>query len=326
MRVLWTHNSDPSILNAGCFMYPILPGLRDLGVDVHLEYLGNMRSPFNILRARRRIRELATGFDLVHAQYGSACALVTAAVSDRPTVVTIRGSDWNTYDSSIKFLYFHTRFARMMTRIALPSFTGIITVSQRIQRSMIPYAPNAHFLVLPSAIDLGRWKPFSSNFPRNRACTWSQREKKVLFISINPSNPIKRFGLCQEVMSLVNQQQENVTFSVASNIPHAEMHKFVASFDAVLCTSGSEGWPNSIKEALACNIPFVSTDVSDLAEIAAQEPSCRVCAADAGELARNLCEVLQMPRPDNLRRFVEPMGVKISSEKLISFYKSLLRM
>ena len=307
-------------------MYTMLSGLRDLGIDVHLEYLGNMRSPFNLLRARRRIRELAKSFDLVHAQYGSACALVTSAVSDRPTVVTIRGNDWNTHDSSISFAYFHTRLARMMTWLALPSFTGIIPVSWRIQRSMIPYAPKAQFLVLPSAIDLGRWKPLDRSFTRNRTCTWSKQEKKVLYVSLRPSDPIKQYGLCQEVMSLVNQQQENVTFSVASNIPHAEMHKFVASFDAVLCTSESEGWPNSIKEALACNIPFVSTDVSDLAEIAAQEPSCRVCAADANELARNLCEVLRLPRPDNLRRFVEPMDVKISSEKLVSFYKSLLRM
>ncbi len=326
MRVLWTHNFNPAALSSGCFMYTTAAGLRDLGVSVSLEYLGNLRSPLNIVRARKRIAERAKEYDIVHAQYGSACALVTAAVSDRPTVLTVRGSDWNTHDSTIGFAYFHTRFARTMTRLALPHFTAITPVSRRLQRSLAPFAPQARFLVLPSSIDLSKWHPRDIKHGKKDRGGRQGNGKKVLFVSLRRSNAIKRYDLCQKVMALVNQSLDGVVLRAASGVSHAEMPEFVAACDVILCTSGSEGWPNCIKEALACNLPFVSTDVSDLAEIAAQEPSCRVCASDADELARNLCEVLSMPPPANLRRFVEPMGVKVSSEKLVSLYESLLQL
>jgi len=184
--------------------------------------------------------------------------------------------------------------------------------------SIIPYASQAQFLILPAPIDLEKWtqqKPMINN----------RKEKWVLFTSQRISDPVKRYALCKKVIELANQSMHNIVLRTAVDLPHAAMPAFVASCDAILCTSESEGWPNSIKEALACNVPFVSTDISDLAEIAAQEPSCRVCNPNAVDLARNLCEVLKMPRQNNLRRFVDPMDIKTSSRRLLSFYESLLK-
>ena len=81
MRVLWTHNFDPAIPNSQVYINIAAGGLRSLGVDLHLEFLGNMRSIRNLQRARQRVRALALGFDVIHAQYGSACALATAAAA-----------------------------------------------------------------------------------------------------------------------------------------------------------------------------------------------------------------------------------------------------
>ena len=77
MRVLWTHNFDPAMPNSQVYMNIAAGGLRALGVDLHLEFLGNLRSFGNLRQARRHVRDLAAGFDVVHAQYGSACALAT---------------------------------------------------------------------------------------------------------------------------------------------------------------------------------------------------------------------------------------------------------
>jgi hypothetical protein len=71
-------------------------------------------------------------------------------------------------------------------------------------------------------------------------------------------------------------------------------------------------------------VPFVATDVSDLAEIASREPSCRICKPDPELLAKVLCEVLQAPRPMNLRRHVVIMDLKASSKRLSDIYKFLL--
>ncbi|NTW83793.1 MAG: glycosyltransferase [Chlorobiaceae bacterium] len=299
-------------------MYTSAKGMQDVGVDVHLEYLGNLRSPKQIARMRKHLREIASGFDVVHAQYGSACAYVTSAVIDKPTVLTMRGNDWEIHKSTVGFHYLHTRLAKWLTCRSLSSFSVVISVSKRMQKSISEYDPSLRYMVLPDPIDLGQW-------PRNHSRAIRNGEKRVLYTSQRLADPIKGYDLCKKVIELANSRLDGVVLCTANDIPYSKMPEFVSSCDAILCTSESEGWPNSIKEALACNLPFVSTDVSDLADIASQEPSCRVCRRDAEELAANLCEVLQMKRPDNLRKYVEPMDIRSSSEKLLALYESLVR-
>ena len=98
MRVLWTHNFDPAKPNSQVYMNTAAEGLRAAGVDLTLEYLGNLRSPGNLARARARVRARARDFDLVHAQYGSACALATNGARGVPSVLSIRGNDWSVHD------------------------------------------------------------------------------------------------------------------------------------------------------------------------------------------------------------------------------------
>jgi len=316
MRVLWTHNFNPLKPNAGCFMHTSANGLRALGVDVQFEFLGNLRSPWNVLAARKRIRLRARDFDVVHAQYGSACAFVTAGVDDRPTVVTVRGNDWNLHNETFHPLYFHTRLARAMTRRSLETFSAVLPVSNRMAKEIAHEVQKSRITVMPSPIDLALW------IPRMHA---THVTRNVLFTANALRDPIKRFSLCERTIAIVKQNIGDVTLKIASGISHTDMPSFVATCDAVLCTSETEGWPNSVKEALACNVPFVSTDVSDLSKIADQENTCRICEPDPNSLARNLCEVLRSPRSPSLRRHVEHMDLKPSCERLIHIYKSLVR-
>src|SRR5688500_13574760 len=116
MRVLWPHNFNPEQPNSQVFMNIAAAGVRACGVDLQCEYLGNLRSPANLVRARKRVQHLARDFDIVHAQYGSACGLAVSAVTGARKVLSIRGNDWSVYDQSLNFHYFHTRLARWMTR------------------------------------------------------------------------------------------------------------------------------------------------------------------------------------------------------------------
>jgi hypothetical protein len=71
---------------------------------------------------------------------------------------------------------------------------------------------------------------------------------------------------------------------------------------------------------LACNVPFVSTDVSDLAAIAETEPNCFVADASPQALARALGETLDYRGPSNLRCHVEPMALDAIGRRLLEIY------
>jgi glycosyltransferase involved in cell wall biosynthesis len=325
MRVLWTHNFDPARPNSQVFMNIAAAGVRSRGVDLECEYLGNLRSVRNLAAARRRLRRVGKDFDVVHAQYGSACGYATTAIEGVPKVLSIRGNDWNVHDEALGFHYIHTRLARAMTRRSMPHYDAILTVSRRVAADVQAFAPDARIVPLPSPIDLSRFVPRDKcearrllGFPN------SDSERWVLFNALSLKDPIKRFPLAKQVFELANKRCGNLRLRVATDLPHEALPLFTAACDVILCTSETEGWPNCVKEALACNVPFVSTDVSDLRDIARNEPSCRVCSDAPAVLAENLCEVLALPGTPDVRKHVAPMSLDVSSERLVSLYESLV--
>ena len=325
MRVLWTHNFDPSKPNSQVFMNIAAEGLRSCGINLECEYLGNLRSVKNLESARRRLPRFARDFDVVHAQYGSACAFATAAVDGVPKVLSIRGNDWNVHDGALGFYYFHTRAARWMTRRSLPRFDAIVTVSNRVAKDVKAFAPGAAVVSIPSPVDVRKFVPRDKREARAQLGFADSTERWVLFNALSLEDPIKRYRLAKQVFDLANARCGNLRLRIATNLPHSEVPLLTAACDVILCTSETEGWPNCVKEALACNVPFVSTDVSDLRDIADVEPSCRVCVDDPEILAENLCEVANRNEAVNVRKYVEPMSVDALSAKLISVYESVLR-
>ncbi len=159
MRILWTHNFDPDKPNSQVYMNTAAAGVQARGVDLHLEYLGNLRSIPNLLRARRRVRALSRAFDLVHAQYGSACALATMAASCLPKILSIRGNDWSVHRERVGFYYVHTRLARAMTRLAIRRYDCVLSVSDRMATELRRVARMPNVMTLPSPIDITRFVP-----------------------------------------------------------------------------------------------------------------------------------------------------------------------
>jgi len=236
----------------------------------------------------------------------------------------LRGSDWNRHTTSYKYDYWHTIIAKWLTRFSINKYDCILAVSNRMFLDLEHKNQKIQVLSLPAPIDLNHFIPLEKEKARKLLGYTDNHEKWVLFITGNINNPIKRYSLAKKAIILANAKFGNIKLRIAENIPHSKMPLFVAACDLILCTSDNEGWPNSIKEALACNLPFVSTDVSDLHEIADKEPTCRICPPDATIIAENICQVLSNPRNDNLRRHVIQMDTHIINKKIKDLYIDLV--
>lgn len=325
MNILWTHNFDTSInKNAGVFMFLAAKGLIDMGVRIELEYLGDLRSVTNLNSKKNYIRKISNKFDIVHAQYGSACALVTSYVESRPKLLSLRGSDWNLYTQSYGYNYWHTKISKFMTGFSMRNYDKVITVSDRMAVEVKAEYKSINVKAIPSPIDLTKFVPMDKCHARELLGYSNNNEKWVLFNSQDINNSIKRYSLAKKSVDIANAKIGNIKIKVANNLSHSDIPLFVAACDLILCTSEYEGWPNSIKEALACNLPFVSTDVSDLKEIAAKEPTCRICPPQEEILAENICDVLSLPRSVDLRKHVISMSLENSCNKLLKIYNNLM--
>jgi glycosyltransferase involved in cell wall biosynthesis len=328
IKVLWTTNEDPQKQNSLVYLISSMKDLENHGIDAHLECIGSLKTPHAFWQAVRHIQSISNSFDIIHSQYGSACGLATSLSTNRLKILTLRGSDWtNTYSSCLKTRS-HNFAAKFLTLISLRRYSKVITVSNRIAASIRRLQNAPPVTVRPSAIDLDKFKLIDRQIARTAIGEGSDQRAWILFTSLSIYDPNKRYQLACDAFNIANQSfGGNLRFKLLSEVPHEMVPLHVAACDVILCTSQSEGWPNCIKEAMACGIPFVSTDVSDLKEISQLAPNCKVCSERAADLANALIEILNTPSnraKDGLiiRSAVESMSTKVSSKMLADIYKT----
>lgn len=325
LRCLWVHNFDPSIPVGGVFMHTLADAMQECGVNVDLLYTGKLSNPLEIWRARALLREIEGGFDIVHAQYGSMCSLVASAAKGRK-LLSLRGSDWYDIPVGPWDQRLHGALANLLTRRGLAYYDRVVVMSHHMRHALEKRdkARAQRLEVLPDGLDLELFQPMDRQACRQALGHGDDQRPWVLLTTLLADNPIKRVHLAREVVELARRVVPDLVLKVASDVAHRDMPLWVNSCNVTLMTSIHEGWPNAIKESLACNVPFVSTDVSDLALISASEPSCRTVAADPQLLADALVKSLQDGNAHNLRVHVTDMEVHVIARRLRQIYCDMM--
>jgi glycosyltransferase involved in cell wall biosynthesis len=80
-----------------------------------------------------------------------------------------------------------------------------------------------------------------------------------------------------------------------------------------------------VKEAMACNLPIVTTDVGDSREIVGRTRGCFVCRRDPFELAAALKIVLRAGRRTTGRQDIEHLSLESASRRVLALYEGVAR-
>lgn len=313
MKVYWIHNYSGKN-SSGVFMFEQFEQMED---NVTLVNVGNLYNPYNFLKQYLRLRKVIHHLDIVHAQYGSGTGFLTSYLPGEK-IVTLRGSDW--YKSPAKGLIskFHIWFGNLLTKLSLNRFDVLIVMSELMKKEVSLSYPDKRIEVLPSGIDLQKFRP-------EKKANEVSKKKQIVFSSIHDNNPVKRHDLALRVLDELRKDYKEITLLYLNNVPHKDVSALLNKADVILLTSIHEGWPNVIKEGLACNIPFVSTDVSDLKQIAEKTNLCHVCKDDPKELANSLKKVFNSKQTEDLRQFVMSMEISKTANRLYSIYQQIAK-
>ncbi|MFB6130753.1 MAG: glycosyltransferase [Salinigranum sp.] len=255
------------------------------------------RSVREYLRFYGRTLRAAIGrHDVVHANYGLLGPLALAQPR-RPVVLTLWGSDLM---GEADWL---TRLSRASARLA-----DATVLPSRAMASELP----GSYTYIPFGVDTDLFRPIQRSAARERV-GWD-REGAVALFPYDPARPEKDYRLAKRV---VERAPIDVRLEVVSSAPHEEMPHYLNASDALLVTSTRESGPMVAKEAAACGVPVVSTDVGFVSEI----PGATVCETADG-LATALAGAVGDDRsvPDRPPVDEGEYGLDRMAERLVSLY------
>ncbi len=311
-RILWTHNFPKIPGGGGVWMYNQYEFVKD---KVDLYYMNDLRNPIWFILHLFRLRRISKKYEIVHAQYGSAVGFLTS-FAKAIRIVSLKGSDWYKAPGRSIFDRLRIFLGSALTKFALLRSNHVIVMSDAMRSMVVKKFPETRITTIVDPIDI-------ENFvatPENR----QRPVKRVLFASSTLHNPIKRFSLAKKAVSHLQKRMENVELVVMTKVPYDKVSEFMNATDVLLLTSTHEGWPNVVKEMLALDKPFVSTDVSDLAAVASKTNSCYVCTDDFKELGDALFKSLNAPKED-LRYLVESYSMESALSTLYKVYDQYSR-
>jgi glycosyltransferase involved in cell wall biosynthesis len=182
---------------------------------------------------------------------------------------------------------------------------------------------SAKSVVIPDGINFALFGPI----PRQQARAtlgWDASRYYVVFAN-NPAIPVKNFALAQAAIERLRERGMTAELVVANGLPQAQVMQYINASNVLILPSVAEGSPNVVKEAMACNVPVVATDVGDVAQVLAQTEGCSVCLHDADALAEGLVAALQHTERTTGREDISYLDSMEVVKQVVELYEQAIK-
>lgn len=313
MRVLLITNMYPTAEEPsfGTFVKDQADHLRSAGVEIDILFINGRQNKMNYFWGIFRFCSalLKKRYDIVHAHY-AITGFIARLQFLYPTVVTYHGAE--VYDHVPAWLKY---LARRGHRI----FNRVIVVSQREKEAMIK--ANDKVQIIPGGVDFDKFLPIPVT--EARAQLSLPQDASLVLWAGEYWQFEKRFELVEASMVTLKQHHPKAELVLVSGKPHSLIPTYMSACDVLLLTSRSEGSPTVIKEAMACNLPIVSTDVGDVAEVIGGVEGCHLIQPEVDDIVDKLLQVLRKGQRTQGRDKIEFLRSDAIAWRVIAVYNEL---
>lgn len=276
----------------------VIEGYRDKG-----EYLRSIGQVWQAARAGR--------YDIVHYHFGlSACSAPLVRLLTRARVViTFHGTD-----------ILGPLWMRLVSKTMACFAHACIGVSAEISSRLIRLCRRCE--TIPCAVN-------ETVFVEHRDDARAESGLPIVVFPSSAQRPEKNYPLFAQVLRQLSAQHGiRVQERYIDGLERSEVRDLLARAACLLMTSTREGSPQSVKEAMAVNLPVVSVDVGNVRQLLdGVSPGMVVFDHDAGRLTHELADVLKAGTRSNGRERLAALGYFSAdvSTKLKALYASLCR-
>jgi glycosyltransferase involved in cell wall biosynthesis len=248
------------------------------------------------------LRHALDGYDIVHANYGLTGP--AALAQPKPSVLSLWGTD------------LYGRFgpvSKLCARLA----DAVIVMSEPMAEEL-----DQPCHVIPHGVNVDLFSP-SDQQAAQAELGWDHDRLHVLF-PYSTTTEVKDYPRAERVVAAAAERLDvPVELQTVAGEPHERMPIYMNAADSLLLTSKWEGSPNSPKEAMACNLPVVATDVGDVADQLRGVSHSHVCETDE-ELVDALVSVLEAGEPSDGRERAREYSLEAMGRRIIAVYDDVL--
>ncbi|MFZ1467235.1 MAG: glycosyltransferase [Anaerolineae bacterium] len=312
MRVLLVTNMYPSPRRPhfGTFVHDEVEALRGLGVEMDVLFADGQRHTLNYVAGMAAVLGRSLGrqrYDLVHAHYVLSGVLARCQLR-WPLVLTLHGSEvavgWT------------PPLSRALARLA----DWVIVTSPRVLDDLHMNLP--HVAVIPCGIDLDLFTPGEQAAARAALGLPAERQ---LVVFVGEPRPEKQVHLLEGAVARLQAAGQPVDLLIASGQPHERVPLFMQAADVLGLTSSYEGSPMVIKEAMACNLPIVATDVGDVAGVIRDTAGCYLAAPTVESVTDKLASALAFGGRTDGRSRIRHLSGAAAAQQVLAVYHEVLR-
>lgn len=240
---------------------------------------------------------------LIHAHYGLS-GLLANTQRRIPVITTYHGSDINNAK-----IYPFSRFNMMLS-----AYNIFVSEKNKLKAGL-----QFNQSLIPCGIDTELFTPADKQHARN-ALGLDADKQYILFagaFNITVKNP----DLAKAAAALL----PTVELIELSGYSREQVALLLNAVDVVLMTSFTEGSPQIIKEALACNCPVVSVPVGDVPDLIEHIQGCFIITYDSVEIADKIQLALDYGRLTEGRIRILNLGLDSESvaRKILVVYEKV---
>nr|WP_295923764.1 glycosyltransferase family 4 protein [uncultured Dyadobacter sp.] len=288
------------------FIYDQVKAVEKADAGIWFDYFFIRHKGFSgYLKSRQELvaRLAETNYDYIHAHF-SLSALLANLQRKVPVISTFHGSDIN------------VQKLRLISAAVELLSEKTIYVSDLLRKRSLVSSKNKSF-VLPCGIDFDIFKIEHKETARKQL--GFKPDKKYILFSSAFDNPVKNYPLAREAIGLL--ANEEIELIELKNFSRVQVAQLLSAADAALMTSHTEGSPQFVKEALACNCPVITTDVGDARHWIAGVEGCYLTSYEPADVADKLRKVLSGTVSIRGREAVQSLDNRLIARRLIEIYR-----
>jgi hypothetical protein len=313
---LWPYEGDPSY---GCFVKAQMESLRPLGVDYDVLFVNGRQSRWNYWRALPQLwqRLRANRYDLVHAHQGLS-GLVARCQNSLPVVISFMGDDVTGKSKGSDHIPLFGRFYQISSFILARMASAVIVKTAEMKRHLRLNSAQ----VIPNGVDMDLFKPTGQAEARRELGLETQ--KKFVLFPYDPNTSRKRFDVVESAVARARQAIPELEILQVFGVPQSRMPLYMNAADVLVLASQFEGSPNTVKEAMATNLPVIAVEVGDTAELIGQTEGCHLVRRDAGDIAAKIVEVCRKAMRARGRDSIARLSIGNVARQIVQVYSTVV--